>query len=102
MANKARKEIIEDFGTPYRFDPEYSGPIKRRRCTDLICLIGFLGFICLWAMVAKIGFANGDLDKIIYPTNSFGEICGKGAKKDRPVLLFFDVIQCAKNVHYMG
>lgn len=91
---KPQKEIFKEFGTPYKFDPEYSGPIKRRACTDIICLIGFLGFIYVWAMVAMVGFANGDIDKIIYPTNSMGEICGKGAKKDRPLLLFFDIVQC--------
>ena len=32
--------------------------------------------------------------QIIYPTNSFGQICGSGDLKDRPVLLFFDIIQC--------
>ena len=32
--------------------------------------------------------------QIIYPTNSFGQICGSGEMEDRPVLLFFDIIQC--------
>ena len=32
--------------------------------------------------------------KIIFPTDSYGNICGRGTLEDRPVLLFFDITKC--------
>jgi hypothetical protein len=31
---------------------------------------------------------------VIYPTDSRGEICGRGELHDRPLLLFFDLTKC--------
>ena len=31
---------------------------------------------------------------MIYPTNSKGQICGRGNLTDRPFLLFFDLTRC--------
>ena len=90
----ASTESLQEYGEPLKFDPDFSGPIKRRKCTDVLCLGGFVGFLCVWVFVAIIGLHNGNINRIIYPTNSFGQICGSGDMQDRPVLLFFDIIQC--------
>ena len=39
----ASKESLEDFGEPLKFDPDFSGPIKKRTCTgmSLTSQIGF-------------------------------------------------------------
>nr|KAG5694576.1 hypothetical protein BaRGS_032521 [Batillaria attramentaria] len=44
----------------------------------------------------KGGYARGDPVKLVYPTDSYGNICGEGNYKDKPYLVFFDMLQCAK------
>lgn len=51
-------------GTPYKFDPDFHGPIKKRSCTDVICLLLFLGFLGGWGFVAFFGFTKGDINKV--------------------------------------
>lgn len=51
-------------GTPYQFDPDYHGPVKKRSCTDVICLLLFLGFLGGWGFVAFFGFSKGDINKV--------------------------------------
>ena len=67
---------------------------KKRSCTDVICLLLFIVFLGAWGAVAFFGIQGGDIDKVIYPTNSEGEVCGRGTQKDRPFLLIFDLTQC--------
>jgi len=82
------KDVPED-------DPvEFQGPTRDRKCTDVICLILFLVFIAAWAIVAFYAAVNGDINRVIYPTDSQGRICGAGDLKDRPKLLFFDLTKC--------
>jgi len=84
----------ENFGKPYPYDPDWSGPVKKRSCTDIICLLLFLVALGAWGFVAYLAFSNGDINKLIYPTDSQGKICGNGTLKDRPNLLFFDLTEC--------
>ena len=39
-------------------------------------------------------FFSGDINRVIYPTDSQGRICGVGDLQDRPNLLFFDLTKC--------
>jgi len=81
------------YGESYRDDG--NNPIKKKRsCTDVICLLLFIAFLGGWGVVAFFGIQGGDIDKVIYPTNSQGEVCGRGEQKDRPYLLMFDLTQC--------
>ncbi|XP_076436221.1 choline transporter-like protein 2 [Babylonia areolata] len=84
------------YGKPREHDSKFKGPMKNRSCTDIICCIIFL--VCVAGMVtcSIVGYARGDPVKLIYPTDSFGNICGEGEYSDRPYLVFFDLLKCAR------
>ena len=84
----------ERYGKPYKYEADFSGPIKKRSCTDILCLLLFLAFLGGWGFVAYFGISKGEIDKVLYPTDSHGQICGKGQLKDRPYLLFYDLTRC--------
>jgi len=84
----------EGYGNAYKFEPDFTGPVKKRSCTDVLCLGLFLLLFVAWGFVAFQGISKGDINKLLYPTNSLGQICGQGDFKDRPYLLFFDLTQC--------
>ncbi|KAK2176536.1 hypothetical protein NP493_657g01053 [Ridgeia piscesae] len=46
--------------------------------------------------VGAYGFSRGDPNRLLYPTDSKGNLCGQGDFKDRPNLLFFDLVACLK------
>ena len=35
------RESLEDYGEPLKFDPNFSGPIKKRTCTGILQFTGF-------------------------------------------------------------
>ncbi|GAV01802.1 hypothetical protein RvY_12453-1 [Ramazzottius varieornatus] len=41
-----------------------------------------------------IAFTNGVLERIIYPTDTQGQICGYKASETRPYLFYFDLTRC--------
>ncbi|KAK3782436.1 hypothetical protein RRG08_033077 [Elysia crispata] len=90
------EEKKKDYGQPKQHDPSFKGPMKNRSCTDIICCAIFLtcvtGFLCC----SIIGYARGDPIKLIYPTDSFGNICGTGDYEDKKFLFFFDLLRCAQ------
>merc|ERR1712013_352591 len=84
----------KSYGDPYFHEHNKSPMVKRRSCTDVICLLLFLVFLGGWGAVAFLGIRGGDISKVIYPTDSQGNICGKGEMVDRKSLLMFDLTQC--------
>lgn len=76
------------------YNPSNRGPIKNRSCTDVLCLLIFFAFCGGWVVVAIYAFANGNPMTLIYPSNSDGNICGRGEFIDKPNLLFFDLTKC--------
>ncbi|CAI9716384.1 Hypothetical predicted protein [Octopus vulgaris] len=84
------------FGPPIAYDPTFRGPVKSRNCTDVFCCILFV--ICVASMigVSVFGFIHGDPRRLLYPTDSKGNICGYGEFVDRPKLVFFDLLTCSK------
>ena len=78
------------------YDPDKSGagPIKDRSCTDVICLGLLISFLVLWVMIAVWGVKHGDPSKLMFPTDSFGDICGQGRFENKPYLMFFDLTKC--------
>ena len=84
-----------DYGEGYSYEPEFDGrPTKRRRCTDVACLALFGAFLGAWGFVGYTAYTQGDVNKVIYPTDTAGRICGQGSLADHPHLLFFDVTRC--------
>ena len=69
---------------------------KSRSCTDILCILLFLVFLGGWVGVGVLGFLHGDPEQLIYPSNSRGEICGRGELADKPSLFFHDLSQCLK------
>lgn len=83
-------------GEALKYDPEFRGPIKGRSCTDILCLLLFLVFLVGWGVVAGFAATSGDPSRLLYPTDSFGRVCGKDpGLEDKKFLFFFDLTKCA-------
>ena len=89
------KEAKEEEEEEYDPDKSGAGPIKDRSCTDVLCLGLLIAFLVLWVMIAAWGVTHGDPSKLMYPTDSYGNICGKGDFAEKPYLMFFDLTKCA-------
>ena len=55
-----------DYGEGYKYDKEFKGPVKKRGCTDVLCLILFIAFLGGWAFVAFVAVSEGDINKVTY------------------------------------
>lgn len=53
-----------DYGPGYNFDPDFQGPTKKRKCTDVLCLLLFLVFLGGWGFVGYFAYDKGDIDKV--------------------------------------
>uniref|UniRef100_A0A3Q2W827 Choline transporter-like protein n=1 Tax=Haplochromis burtoni TaxID=8153 RepID=A0A3Q2W827_HAPBU len=89
-------------GQPAQFDHNFKGPVKNRGCTDIICCILFLLVIIGYIAVGVLAWIYGDPRDILYARNSTGWFCGVGPNKDRPNLLYFDILKCATSVNVMA
>ncbi|XP_074595594.1 choline transporter-like 2 isoform X2 [Brevipalpus obovatus] len=78
------------------YEPEFRGPIRDRKCTDCLCLLIFVLFISGWAVLSFFAIRYGDPEQVIYPSDSFGRICGRNELRDKPYLYFFNILKCAK------
>jgi choline transporter-like protein 2/4/5 len=84
------------FGHPREYDAKFHGPIEKRSCTDVTCLLMLVAFIIGWCVIAVIGFNSGDPSILVNPVDSYGQKCGVDeAVKDKPYLFFFDITKCA-------
>ncbi|CAL4166186.1 unnamed protein product, partial [Meganyctiphanes norvegica] len=84
------------FGEALKYDPEFKGPIKSRSCTDIICFLLFFAFLAGWGVVAYFAISNGDPNRLLYPTDSEGRVCGYDPEvKNKTFLFFFDLTRCA-------
>lgn len=52
------------------------GPIKDRKCTDILCLIIFLLFTGFAGYIGYYAYENGDPDLIFAPMDAQGNFCG--------------------------
>lgn len=95
---KASEEKKAEYkGEVRKYDPTFNGPIKNRSCTDVICCLLFLVFLLGMAACSIIGYARGNPYKLLYPTDSSGNICGYDTGyTGKPYLVYFDMLQCAK------
>ncbi|KAL5277407.1 SLC44A5 family protein [Megaselia abdita] len=83
------------YGEPILYDRKFKGPLSRRSCTDIPCLIIFLAFLGAWGYIASYAFKNGDLDKLLKPTDSLNRKCGiDSSVTNEPYLFFFDLGKC--------
>ena len=57
------------YGESYQYD-DNNPIVKKRSCTDVLCILLFVAFLGGWGVVAFFGMKDGDITKVIYPTNS--------------------------------
>ena len=65
----SEQEDDEKYGEPLKFEADFSGPIKKRSCTDILCLILFATFLGGWGFVAFFGITYGDISKVCLMRN---------------------------------
>lgn len=63
-------------GTKRDYDPDFDGPLANRQCTDILFLILFFAFWIGMFVVAGFAVDQGDIGRLLYPRDSFGNICG--------------------------
>ncbi|CAD5235604.1 unnamed protein product [Bursaphelenchus xylophilus] len=73
--------------------------LTRRGCTDVPFCMLFILYIFGWAFVAFIAYNYGKPERILYPTDSWGNSCGKKRPSvfdtsEKPYLYFFDLTKC--------
>lgn len=93
MGKKRQREGKK--GEPLQHDPDFSGPLKNRSCTDILCFLLFFAFLAGWGVVTGFAIVNGDPTRLLYPTDSRGQVCGIGEYENKSLLLFFDLTRCA-------
>lgn len=82
-------------GECLKYDKNFKGPLSKRSCTDVFCLIIFVVFLVSWGFIGHYAVKNGDLDRLLVPTDSEGRKCGvDNGVVDKKYLLFFDLLKC--------
>lgn len=113
-------------GEALKYDKNFKGPLSKRSCTDVFCLLIFIVFLCSWGFVGHYGksftsitlllsaqtyklssplfplrqshylaLRNGDLDRLLVPTDSNGRKCGVDNEVvNKPFLVFFNLERC--------
>jgi hypothetical protein len=54
-----------------------AGTGRKRRCTDLVWLLAFVGFLCGLAYVISWSVKYGEPTRLVYGADSYGNICGE-------------------------
>lgn len=85
-----------EYGNSFTYDPTFNGPLRNRGCTDVICCILFIIFMLGMLAIGIFGYINGNPALLLYPADSQGNLCGYGNLSAKPVLFFFDLLECAK------
>jgi hypothetical protein len=67
---------IEGSGEPYRFDSEYHGAEKNRKCTDIVMLVVFLLYICVMLGIFFYALTKSWVSYLYLPTDYNGLVCG--------------------------
>ncbi|XP_018558128.1 choline transporter-like protein 4 [Lates calcarifer] len=102
MGKKQETSTDSEYGEAAQFDPTFKGPIKNRGCTDIICCILFMAVILGYIVVGILAWLYGDPRHVLYPRNSTGWFCGIGPNKNRPNVLYFDILKCATSINIMA
>ncbi|XP_060225042.1 choline transporter-like protein 4 [Meriones unguiculatus] len=89
-----KQDDNEAYGKAAKYDPSFRGPIKNRGCTDIVCCVLFLLFIVGYIVVGLVAWVYGDPRQVLYPRNSTGAYCGMGVNKDKPYVLYFNILRC--------
>merc|ERR1719352_1863522 len=58
------------------------GPLKNRRCTDVLCIFLFLAHLAAYGFVTVLGVQDGNPEKLFRPRDYNGGYCGIDASED--------------------
>ena len=64
MGNKKSKDVVGVVPTTPQEVVHWNGNLKKHNYTDVICLIIFLIFLIVWAVVGVISILQGDINKV--------------------------------------
>lgn len=65
------------------------GPLQNRKCTDCLCLLIFIAFLGGMSWMTIEGYILGDVNYMLAPISSQGDVCGYGATSDFPYLYIY-------------
>ncbi|CAJ1083219.1 choline transporter-like protein 4 [Xyrichtys novacula] len=102
MGKKQETNPDSEYGEPAQFDPTFNGPMRKRGCTDIICCILFMAVVVGYMAVGALAWLYGDPRHVLYPKNSTGWFCGTQENKDRPNLLYYNILKCATSVNVIA
>lgn len=96
MAGEIAADIDPKYGKQLLYERNFKAPLWRKRsCTDVPCLLLFLAFLGAWAFIAQYAIRNGDLNKLVVPTDSFNKKCGiDSGVLNKKFLFFFNLDKC--------
>jgi hypothetical protein len=57
-----------------------NGPLKKRSCTDIVCILLFLAHLVAYGFVTFLGMSEGNPTKLFKPRDFKGEFCGMEAE----------------------
>ncbi|XP_045575097.1 choline transporter-like protein 4 [Salmo salar] len=96
----SKRAAVNGYAAPY--DPFFSGPVRKRSCTDLICCILFLAVIAGYMVMGVLAWLFGDPRHVLFPRNSTGMFCGVGMNRDQPRMIYVDILKCATTTKVMA
>ena len=64
MGNKKSKDVVGVAPPTEQEVVNWNGNLKKHKYTDVICLIIFLIFLIVWAVVGVISILQGDINKV--------------------------------------
>uniref|UniRef100_A0A8C7JZZ5 Choline transporter-like protein n=1 Tax=Oncorhynchus kisutch TaxID=8019 RepID=A0A8C7JZZ5_ONCKI len=99
---KGTSKRAEEKGYAAPYDPFFSGPVRKRSCTDLICCILFLAVIAGYMVMGVLAWLFGDPRHVLFPRNSTGMFCGVGMNRDQPRMIYVDILKCATTTKVMA
>ena len=65
MGNKKSKDVVGVVHPTEQEVVNWNGNLKKHKYTDVICLIIFLIFLIVWAVVGVISILQGDINKVV-------------------------------------
>ncbi|CAG9809296.1 unnamed protein product [Chironomus riparius] len=78
------------------YDLNFRGPLVKRNCTDVICLLFFFIFLIIFGFTVYFAQREGNLSKLLVARDSEGFQCGKDSEVvNSTFLFFFDLSKCA-------
>ncbi|CAG11637.1 unnamed protein product, partial [Tetraodon nigroviridis] len=83
------------YGEPHKFDPSFSGPVQRRKCTDVVCCLLFLLVVFFYVVLGVPGYTGTPRSCFIQQTATVSSV----VRKERtiginPILFYFNIFKC--------